>query len=161
MLVPIPTHSSGYPEHPMSDAVDLKVAIKLLSGTECERDASQAQKMLLRLVESQDRIVASDAQRLVKAGVSNKWFSEKTPRHYELERIAEASLARLARNPQLLQIRIAVVAGIALLVAGIVAFLVFNGNTPVEDASPSVVAALVVGLALLAVAFKFGIQRKD
>lgn len=128
---------------PQDDLVDLKVAIRLLSGHECERDGSQAQRMLLRLSESADPVVAADARRLVKAGASNKWFSEKSPRHYELERIAEASLARLARRPHALRTRLALVTGLAVLVAGLLAFLAMSGDPVGTDREFPIVAVLI------------------
>lgn len=147
MIFPvIPHQTATQPD----EGVDLKVAIKLLSGFECERDASQAQKMLLRLAESTDTVIASDAARIVKAGAANKWFTEKTPKQYELERIAEATLTRLARRPsrQRVQILALVLAGV--IAAGLFVLLAAGGGS--GDAIPLQPVVIIVFLAAVAVA---------
>lgn len=143
MIFPvIPQQTAVQPD----EGVDLKVAIRLLSGFECERDASQAQKMLLRLAESADPVIASDAARIVKAGAANKWFTEKAPRQYELERIAEKSLARLADRPIRQQRAVMIATLLALFMAGLFGWLaVSGGRVPIAP----LIVAILIALAIL------------
>ena len=105
-----------------SDHRDLLTALKLLSGKECLRDAQQAHTMLVGLTGSQHDTLARDAQAVLSAGMARDWFGEKIPHYFELERIAEQSLAEAAKNPA--HARYAVKIGIALLLllAGLLAF---------------------------------------
>jgi hypothetical protein len=147
MIFPVIPHpNASQPD----ESVDLKVAMKLLSGYECERDASQAQRMLLRLAESTDAVIASDAARVVKAGAANKWFTEKTPKQYELERIAEATLTRLARRPSLRRVQVLALVLAGVIAAGLLVLLAAGGGS--GDGTPLQLVAIIVFLAVIAVA---------
>lgn len=143
MLVPVSTPpTSTFTDQ---DHRDIVTAIKLLSGQDCIRDASQAQRILVGLTESKHEDVAADAGAIMKAGLKNGWFEHSVPKYYDLQLLAETSIANYKRNParQKLQLLL-VLGGLAFLLTGLVAFFIAQGS-----AEPSIIMMTVAGLTLV------------
>jgi len=92
MYVPVVTGQQNSVQD--ADHRDLNTALRLLSGHECKRDASQAQVLLVGLTESTHPDVAADSKAIMKAGLARGWFESTTPKIYDLEMLAETSLAK-------------------------------------------------------------------
>lgn len=145
----IPVGSSVPAQQVDTDHRDLLTALKLLSGEECVRDASQAQVLLLGLTESKHDDVANDARAVMKTGLDRGWFEDTAPKFYELRLFAERSLTTYEKGPQQRQLQLAllIAGGIFTLVLG----LFFYMRTSSGDAQPpmimmSLIAMIVMGL---------------
>lgn len=141
MIIPVHVPSA---EARSDDTRDLVTAMRLLSGKDCKRDASQAQVLLVRLSESAERDIAIDADQMLKRSLAADWFGDAVPHYFELERIAEKSL-RSAKSRNQLATSLALGVGLlVLLVGGLVAFSFASGGTG-ED-PPWIMLALVAGM---------------
>jgi hypothetical protein len=154
VFVPIPVQTST--PTPSDEPRDMAVALRLLSGKDCERDASLAHTMLVRLSESPDEDVSSEATRVLKAGVSNRWFVDRAPHHYELERIAEKTLARRRAAPDSRRSALAIGLGLTALLGGLVAYLVAADSSGDGLGGQMVTAGVVVTLLVAMVLYRFG-----
>lgn len=132
----------------------MAVALRLLSGKDCERDASLAHVMLVRLSESHDADVRAEATRVLKAGVSNQWFMDRAPKHYELERIAEKTLARKDSKQAVLKHSMLLGIGIAALLGGLVAFFANAESAGDWMTGQMLIAGLIVVIMIAMVLFK-------
>jgi LPXTG-motif cell wall-anchored protein len=149
MMIPIPAPTSS---QPAADPVrDFRVALRLLSGKDCERDAPSAQVMLLTLAEGQNKLISRDATRVLKTGAERGWFRDVAPPYYELERIAEESLARgndMARK----KLVALLAAGILALVVGVFVFMA--QQTGEQESYPVLMLMIIIALAGGLIAFK-------
>lgn len=156
MFVPIPTGSPTSTETApaLDEPREMAVAIRLLAGKDCERDPQQAHLMLVRLSESRVAVIRDEAARILKAGASNHWFSDRAPKYYELERIAEKSLALRDRSRDTRKTALTLGIGLAALFGGLVAFLVANGSENTAIVGQSVIAVLIVAILIAMVLYR-------
>jgi hypothetical protein len=135
-----------------TDHRDLLTALKLLSGQDCRRDAAQAQVLLVGLTESRQPDVAQDARAVMRAGLARGWFEDTPPKFFELERLAEASLAHYRRTPQQGPLLVALGLGLFALLGGVV-FFVRSSGISLEPATlwgaVAVLLLVVVGVFFL------------
>ncbi len=124
----IPVHVPA--DNKQSDETrDMITAMRLLSGKDCKRDASQAQVLLVKLSQSDDRDIATDAETMLRVSLSSNWFDDKSPHFFVLERIAQKSLQKRSRTDAHGQ-RVAIVIGLlVLLFGGIGAYSYASGGS--------------------------------
>jgi Flp pilus assembly protein TadB len=89
--------------------------MRLLAGYECQRDAAEAQVMLVQLSESKNSRIASDAQAIISAAVKRDWFGQRTPFLQDLEQLAERTRGGRSAGPSVITLKIALVAGVLML----------------------------------------------
>lgn len=152
MFVPVPTSSPAAQD--TDEPRDMAVALRLLSGKDCERDADRAHVMLVRLSESRDGVVSEEASRVLKAGVSNGWFREQAPKHYELEKIAEKSLAKRNSKQVALQRSLLIGIGLAAMFGGLVAFFVNADSAGDWLGGQVIIGGIIVVMLIAMVLFK-------
>ena len=155
----IPVHTPQHPASVDNDHRDLITAMKLLSGTDCVRDASQAQRILVGLTESRHQDVASDAASIMQTGMKRGWFEQSAPKYYDLKLLAETSIANFEKPPvrQKAQLMI-LIAGLVTLLLGLVAFF----GVEQGFAEPPTIMMAIAGLTLvLLLAFLFKIKVRS
>ncbi len=143
MMIPVHVPSSGQQE---DHSTELITAMRLLSGKDCKRDASQAQVLLVRLSESRQKDIALDAEDILKASLSKNWFDDVVPRFSELERIAEVSLSKKNSNPDQRRILTLGVGMFILLIGGVLVFKSASGSG--GEGPPWIMIALLATLIL-------------
>ena len=126
--------------------------MRLLSGHECQRDPSQAQALLVRLTESNQRDVAADANDILQAGLKRGWFAQTKPFHQDLQQLA----ARTGNRRSSLQTRkLAVVFGLGsvALLLGVFSYFSRQGaQMPSIVMSVALLGALLIGVLLFSFA---------
>ncbi len=151
----VPTITS--PETTDNDHRDLITALKLLSGEDCIRDASQAQVILVGLTESQHDDVAEDAIALMQTGLKQGWFENTVPNYYTLRNIAERSVATFEKggNAQQRRLLITLLGGIFALGLGVMFYFQASGGFPSEFPMILVIG-LIVAVFMVFLKFKKG-----
>lgn len=151
--------SSTVPQPTDTDHRDLITALKLLSGEECVRDASQAQVILVGLTESRHDDVAEDARAVMKTGLAQGWFENAVPSYYILRDIAQRSIAKYEKGPSTQQQRLFMVLLGGLVAFGLAAFLYVQQSG--TETPPFIMIAVVVMLILVLGAMVAALKVKN
>lgn len=134
---------------------ELVTSLRLLAGKDCLRDPSQAQVILVNLSESNNKRIAEDAQAILRSALAKNWFTDAEAKYYELERLAEKSIAYYRTSSKRARAAVSV-AVVLMLLASLLVFRLYSEDGIDFDwtQAPIFVGILILALGVLAIWIK-------